>query len=100
MSDTIYNLLERTASWPIVALLFVLFVICAQGFELRRKSLGYENTSLDSSFWYSPNDARDFFNAIGERGRHIYATTQVTLDLFFPLIYGTLFAALIINIYD
>lgn len=100
MLDAIYNQLERIATWPIVVLLFVVFVLCAQGFELRRKSLGYDNPSLDGRLWYSPDDARDFFDSIGERGRRIYATTEITLDLLFPLVYGTLFAAMMIHLYS
>lgn len=99
MWDSFFSLLERYATWPVVALLFVLFLLCAQGFEWRRKILGYENPGLDSRFWYSPGEARDFFQNIGESGRRIYVATQLTLDIVFPLIYGTLFAALIIHIY-
>ena len=99
MPDIIYNQLESIATWPVVALLFIIFIIGAQGFELRHKSLGYENPGLDGRLYYSPDDARDFFNAIGPRGRRTYALTQITLDLVFPLTYGTLFAALIIHLY-
>lgn len=99
MWDSFYSLLERCATWPVVALLFVLFLLCAQGFEWRRKSLGHQNRGLDSRFWYSPDEARDFLGNIGERGRRIYVVTQLTLDIVFPLIYGTLFAALIIHLY-
>src|SRR6478752_157815 len=89
MSNALSNLLERLATWPAVTLLFVLFLLCSQGFELRHKSLGFENPGLDSRFWYSPEEARDFFEAIGERGRRLYAITEVTLDLAFPLVYGS-----------
>jgi hypothetical protein len=99
MWDSLYILLERWATWPVVALLFVMFLLCAQGFEWRRKTLGYENRGLDSRFWYSPDEARDFLQNIGERGRRIYVATQLTLDIVFPLIYGTLFAALIVHLY-
>jgi hypothetical protein len=91
--------LERIATWPAVALLFILFIICAQGFEWRHKNLGRENRSLDGSFWYSPDEARDFLRDIGERGRRVYIATELTLDILFPLVYGTLFAALLIHVY-
>jgi hypothetical protein len=99
MWDSLHSSLERFATWPAVALLFILFIMCAEGFELRRKSLGYENRALDGRFWYSPDDASDFLRAIGEHGRRIYAVTELTLDILFPLVYGTLFAALIIHVY-
>ena len=99
MPEAFYNFLERFATWQVVALLFILFILCAQGFELRRKAFGYENTALDARRWYSPDEARDFLGAIGERGRRIYIATELTLDILFPLVYGALFAALIIHVY-
>ena len=83
-----------------MALLFGIFVLCSGGFDWRSKRLGCENRALDARFWYSPEQACVFFNAIGPTGRRIYAMTQVTLDLVFPLTYGTLFALLIVHVYD
>lgn len=99
MWDSLHSLLEHFATWPAVALLFILFIMCAQGFEWRHKTLGYENRALDGRFWYSPDDASNFLRNIGENGRRIYAVTELTLDILFPLVYGTLCAALIIHVY-
>ncbi|MCA1615518.1 MAG: hypothetical protein LC800_15745 [Acidobacteria bacterium] len=99
MPEAFFNSLERFATWQVVALLFILFILCAQGFEWRRKTFGYENTALDARRWYSPDEARDFLGAIGGRGRRIYIATELTLDILFPLVYGALFAALIIHVY-
>lgn len=99
MLDRFYNQLEHWASWQVVALLFVLFIICAQGFEWRRKQLGYENPGLDSRGWYSPLEVRDFLHNIKEEGRRIYYRTELSLDLLFPLVYGALFASLITHVY-
>jgi len=99
MSDTLFHWVERAATWPFVVLLFILFLTCSQGFEWRRAKLGSENSSLDSRFWYSETQAQCFFECIGERGRHLYAVTEVTLDLLFPLVYGTLFAAMMVHLY-
>jgi hypothetical protein len=99
MSDSFHSSLEHLATWPIVALLFIVFIMCAQGFEWRRKILGYDNRALDGRFWYSPDDACNFLRNIGENGRRLYAVTELTLDVLFPLVYGTLFAALIIHVY-
>ena len=100
MVSVLYGLFDRIATWPIMALLFSIFVLCSGGFDWRSKRLGCENRALDARFWYSPEQARMFFNAIGPTGRRIYAMTQVTLDLVFPLTYGTLFALLIVHVYD
>jgi hypothetical protein len=99
MANEFYNQLERVASWQVVALLFVLFIICAQGFEWRHKKLGYENPSPDGRGWYSPVEVRDFLHNIKEEGRRTYYTTELTLDLLFPLVYGTLFASFITHVY-
>jgi hypothetical protein len=99
MWDRFYNQLERLASWQVVSLLFVLFIICAQGFEWRRKQLGFENPGLDGRGWYSPVEVRDFLHNIKEEGRRLYYTTELSLDLLFPLVYGVLFAALITHVY-
>ena len=99
MLDSLHSSFAHFATWPIVALLFIVFLICTQGFEWRRKTLGYETRALDGRFWYSPAEARDFLHHIGPNGRRIYAVTELTLDILFPLVYGTLFAALIIQVY-
>jgi hypothetical protein len=99
MLHSLHSSLAHFATWPVVALLFVLFLICSQGFEWRRKRLGYETRTLDARFWYSPTDASDFLCGIGPDGRRIYAVTELTLDILFPLVYGSLFAALIIQVY-
>ena len=99
MLDSFYNQLVRLASWQVVALLFVLFLICAQGFEWRSKQLGHENPGLDSRGWYSPVEVRDFLHNIKEDGRRLYYTTELSLDLLFPLVYGALFASLLTHVY-
>jgi hypothetical protein len=48
---------------------------------------------------YDGAEARDFLAGLGERGRRLYATTEVTLDLAFPLVYVTLLAVLIVRVY-
>lgn len=100
MGSVLYGVFDQIATWPSVALLFGIFVLCSGGFNWRSKRLGCENPALDARFWYSPEQARMFFKAIGPAGRRIYAMTQVTLDIVFPLTYGTLFALLIVHVYD
>jgi hypothetical protein len=99
MWEASYNLLERRGTWPVVALLFLLFILCAQAFEYRRNVLGYENQALDSRRWYSPSEARDFLKAIEKQGRRVYAATELTLDILFPIVYGALFSILLIRVY-
>ena len=100
MYDAIYRCIEQVATWPWVALLFTFFLLCLWGFEWRQKKLGYGNRILDGRSRYSPKDVRQFFQAIGADGRRLYAITELTLDVLFPLIYGSLFAALILRLYE
>jgi hypothetical protein len=46
----------------------------------------------DARFGYTPGEIRSLFEDWGVGRRELYARTEVTLDLAFPLVYGTLFA--------
>src|SRR5437879_2395351 len=87
------------ATWPVVALLVVGFLLCQMGFAWRHKALGPTHEVPDARLWYTPDDVRTFFDQIGDCGRQLYAFTQVTLDLANPLLYGTLFAVLIVRLF-
>ena len=90
---------------PGFSLLVVVLILCIPVFKWRtnRLMLGAENRLLDSRFWYTPTDVQSFFTYIhrnvGKEGLNLYALTQITLDVIFPIAYGTLFAALIIRLY-
>src|SRR3954466_14701926 len=95
-----YQMLVGSATWPRALLLLALFFLCVGVFELRSRALGYANKVLDGRWrGYSPEDVRAFFEAIGEDGRRLYAKTERTLDAAFPIIYGSLFATLLILLY-
>lgn len=100
MYDKLYQFLVETATWPRVLLLVALFFLIAGVFEFRAKELGYGNPGLDGRWrGYSPEDARKFFDDIGKDGRKLYAGTELTVDIAFPLVYGSLFSALVILFY-
>ncbi|HYG79572.1 MAG TPA: hypothetical protein VD861_04250 [Pyrinomonadaceae bacterium] len=100
MYDKLYSFLLETATWPRVLLLVALCFLIAGLFEFRAKELGYGNPGLDSRWrGYSPEEARKFFQDIGEDGRKLYAATELTMDIAFPLVYGSLFSALVILLY-
>jgi hypothetical protein len=96
---SLYRLISRLAGWPMVALLSVALVLCAQGFVWRQEALGWQNQVLDMRYWYTPAEAQRFFEDLGSQGRHLYAITQVTLDFIFPLAYGVWFAILMVRLY-
>lgn len=100
MSVSLYELIRPIATWPVVALLLVAFILCVQAFSWGQRSLGYQHEVLDVRFWYTPEDASKLLESLGERGRRLYAWTRVTLDVVFPVVYGTLFAVLITRLYQ
>jgi hypothetical protein len=96
MLDSLLARLRRTSPWTAAALM-LLFVLCGQAFETRKTTLGFP--SLDSRFTYSAADAQSLMNDLGPAGRRHYATSELTLDLLFPLTYGFLFALLLAHLY-
>jgi hypothetical protein len=101
LCSRVYELLVGAATWPRALLLFALFCLCVGVFELRSRALGYAHKVLDGRWrGYSPEDVRKFFEAIGEDGRRLYARTERTLDVAFPIIYGSLFVTLLILLYE
>lgn len=103
MRDVIYQQLDRIATWPIFALLVVLFILCILGFQWRGKVMreiaGHDVKLFDVRDSYTPDEARELLKTIDERGRRIYAITQLTLDLVFPFIYGGLFVITLYKLY-
>ncbi len=99
MNERVYGIFSPIATWPVVALLFVAFIICTFGFQIEMGVIGYENKLPDARGWYTPPEIRDFYEHIGEHGRKVYAATAMTLDVIFPLAYGGLFAAIMAHVY-
>lgn len=94
MLDAVHNRLTRLATWPAVAVLVVVFIACQQGFTWRQHALGPDMATPDARFGYTPGEIRDLFESWGPERRVLYARTEVTLDVVFPLTYGGLFGAL------
>lgn len=99
MIQWLVSLLRIRPAWPMTALLLVGFLLCSAGFDWRHDQLDCDMKLLDARGWYSPAEARDLFDCLGDEGRRLYAITEVTLDLFFPFIYGMLFGLLILQLY-
>jgi hypothetical protein len=51
--------------------------------------------ALDARRGYSLTEAEAFLGAIGPEGRRLYALTELSLDLAFPVLYGLFFAGLL-----
>jgi hypothetical protein len=96
------ELLSRWATWPLVALLFAVSVLFFLLFGWRRKALGQGQGQLLDERWkgYTPGLARQLFATLGVRGRNLYAISQLSLDVVFVGIYGTLFGLLLVLLFE
>ena len=107
MLDPLLALIDRAGTWKGIAILVVLSLGCFYGFGARLERLSaysggksFEQIKiLDARYWYTPAQARTFFENLGPAGRNIYAISELTLDLVFLATYGLLFAVLIRNLY-
>jgi hypothetical protein len=94
--ENVYGGLSFLADWRVIGLLLLLGLLCEGEFALRGHALGPGNDTPDSKRWgYTPEQVHDWLDRIGEPGRQLYAQTQVTLDLVFPLAYAGLWAGLL-----
>jgi hypothetical protein len=112
------------ATWPTFALLLLGFLLCSQLFTWRQEKLAEyaraearaealpgrisdeeqeelaaRSWTFDSRFWYSGAEAEALLKGLGEKGRRLYWTTQVSLDLVFPVIYTAMFAVFVVRLY-
>lgn len=103
--------LKSVMTWPRLFALVIAFLAASAMFEMRRavlwpnpipeKASPEEKKQIEElrelpdgrRFGYGAADLHRHFDAIGPHGRALYANTQLTLDGFFPLVYGCLFIA-------
>ena len=86
--------IERFASWKNLALILLLsFPFNFYLFPHRSAALkaisNLSNPILDVQFLYSPSRVYHILEALGPEGRWIYAFSESTIDLLFPLIYAS-----------
>lgn len=97
--SALYTLLRATTRRSL-GLLLVLFAVCYGLFQLRHARLGVEEKVPDVRVGYTAQDVADFFSLVDPASRRLYAWTQVTLDVVFPVIYGLLLLLAIAALYD
>ncbi len=100
MLARLHAFVGRIAIWPVVALLFLGFVLCTLGFTARTERLGSNPPLLDNRYWYAPADVQTLFDKLGPAGRSDYALTEITIDLAFPFIYGGILLVLIYRLFE
>ncbi|MCG8466756.1 MAG: hypothetical protein MJB57_00900 [Gemmatimonadetes bacterium] len=97
MAGLIYRRLSRWArprTWVACA---VTAIACLFLFDRRRTHLGVE-VLLDAERWYTPARVVALFDVLGPDGRRLYAISEVTLDLVFPIAYGLLLATVLVRL--
>ena len=76
-------------------------LLCLAGFQWREARLGGLEL-LDTTQWYTPEQAAALFGALDRLDSHaraVYAWTEVSIDLVFPVAYGLLLALLLFRIF-
>ena len=102
MDDRIRRGLQRLATRPVVILAVLAAVLCLAGFQWREARLG-DLELLDTRLWYTPEQAAAVFGALDRLDSHaraVYAWTEVSIDMIFPVAYGLLLALLLFRIFE
>src|SRR5215208_3120323 len=96
------GLLSRYANIPAIGGLVAVGVLLYLVFRWRAAYLselsGIAQPILDGRLWYSPDTVAEVAKGLGPQGRTLYAISELTLDVLFPLVYGTAFALLILSV--
>lgn len=80
-------------------LLFLLFVFPYRNTTLKILS-GHECPTLDSNIHYGATEAYKLFGQLTYEGRQLYAWSEITADLIFPIIYVLFLSLLIVYIFQ
>ncbi len=93
--------LQRLATRRVVVLAVVASLLCLAAFHWRDARLGGLEL-LDTRQWYTPDQAAALFAALDRldpRARAVYAWTEVSVDLVFPVAYGLLLALALLRLF-
>ena len=101
MRDGIRSALQRLATRRVVVLAGLTALLCVAAFQWRDARLARLEL-LDTRQWYTPEQAAALFGALDQldpRARAVYAWTEVSVDLVFPLAYGLLLALALLRLF-
>ena len=101
MRDGIRPVLQRLATRWVVIPAVLAALLCVAAFQWRDARLGGLEL-LDTRQWYTPDQAAALFGAIERldpRARAVYAWSEVSVDLVFPVAYGLLLALALLRLY-
>ena len=101
MTVSIRTALERCATRRVGLASLAGIAACVAGLVWRGERLGGLDL-LDSRGWYTPQEAAALFDALDRldaNARLVYAATGLTIDMAFPVVYGLLFAILLVRLF-
>ncbi len=101
LHDRIRRGLQQLATRRVVIPTMLAALLCVAGFEWRDARLGGLEL-LDTRQWYTPEQAASLFGALDRldpRARAVYAWTEVSIDMVFPVAYGLLFALVLLRLF-
>jgi hypothetical protein len=101
MRGGIRPVLQRLATRRVIILAVVAALLCLAGFQWRDARLGGLEL-LDTRQWYTPEQADALFAALDRldaRARAVYAWTELSVDLVFPVAYGLLLALALLRLF-
>ena len=93
--------LERLSTRRVVIPTLLTALLCVAAFQWRDARLGGLEL-LDTRQWYTPEQAVALFGALDRldpRARAVYAWTEVSVDLVFPVAYGLLLALALLRLF-
>lgn len=90
MLDSLFQSLIQYGSWPVYLALIVVWILCYFGFQFRAKKLNGVKVFDGRRKGYTAAEAKQILDDLGPDGRRLYAITQLTLDVVFPLAFGGL----------
>ena len=102
MRDGIRPVLQRLAARRVVVPAVLAALFCVAVFQWRDARLGGLEL-LDTRQWYTPDQAAALFGALDRldpRARAVYAWTEVSVDLIFPVAYGLLLALALLRLFE
>ena len=101
MRDGIRTVLEQLAARRVVVPTVLAALLCLAAFQWRDARLGGIEL-LDTRQWYTPEQAAALFGALDRLdpcARAVYAWTEVSVDLVFPVAYGLLLALALLRLF-
>ena len=95
------NRLARGKIIAVVALLILPFNLFAfpKRTAILRGLSGEKSPTLDVRFSYDPATVYDWMGKLGPTGRQLYAASELSLDLAYPILYNLLLALLMATVF-